>query len=120
MVATPDAALTTGDDSVFADADNKFVEPQGRNKFIGKPKTSSSSFLLKHDSQSLLPPSLIKSKSKNAAQALPQIDHQAQREKLRSIIDKCDDVYQSLPNMSAPKPPTSRTQKASFSIPVPK
>jgi hypothetical protein len=69
-VITPSAAATTGDNSVFADADNKFNEnihviPEGRSKFIGKPKTSSSSFLLKHDSQSLLPPNLKKSKSKN-------------------------------------------------------
>jgi hypothetical protein len=56
---SPSMAANTGDDSLFAMADQKFNEE--RHKFIkGQPKTSSSSFLIKHDSQSMLPPNLMR------------------------------------------------------------
>ena len=66
-VMTPAMAAHTGDDSLFAQADQKFNED--RHKFTkGQPKTSSSSFLIKHDSQSLLPPNLMR---KGAQKKLP-------------------------------------------------
>jgi hypothetical protein len=75
----------------FAESDGMQLLAEKQKASVGMPKTSSSSFAIHSAKQSLLPPSLIKTKSsKTRSRALPKIDHDAQREKLQSIISLCE------------------------------